>query len=32
MGQDVTKMAEGFGMEVPGVVQEAAGFFQNLFK
>ena len=32
MGQDVTKFAEGFGMEVPGVVQEAAGFFQNLFK
>jgi hypothetical protein len=32
MGQDVTKMAEGFGMEVPGVVQEAAGFLQNLFK
>ena len=32
MGQDVTKFAEGFGMEVPGVVQEAAGFLQNLFK
>lgn len=32
MGQDVTKFAEGFGMDVPGVVQEAAGFFQNLFK
>ena len=32
MGQDVTNLAEGFGVPVPGVVQEAAGFFQNLFK
>ena len=32
MGQDVTNLAEGFGVPVPGVVEEAAGFFQNLFK
>ncbi|NDD57623.1 MAG: hypothetical protein EBZ44_07960, partial [Verrucomicrobia bacterium] len=32
MGQDVTKLAEGFGVPVPGVVEEAAGFLQNLFK
>ena len=32
MGQDVTKLAEGFGVPVPGVVQEAAGFFDSLFK
>jgi len=32
MGQDVSQLAEGFGVPVPGVVQEAAGFFQNLFK
>ena len=32
MGQDVTNLAEGFGVPVPGVVQEAAGFLQNLFK
>ena len=32
MGQDVSNLAEGFGVPVPGVVQEAAGFFQNLFK
>ena len=32
MGQDVTKLAEGFGVPVPGVVQEAAGFLDNLFK
>lgn len=32
MGQDATKLAEGFGVPVPGVVQEAAGFFENLFK
>jgi len=32
MGQDVTQLAEGFGVPVPGVVQEAAGFLQNLFK
>jgi hypothetical protein len=32
MGQDVGNLAEGFGVPVPGVVQEAAGFFDNLFK
>ena len=32
MGQDVSQLAEGFGVPVPGVVEEAAGFFQNLFK
>jgi hypothetical protein len=32
MGQDVTNLAEGFGVPVPGVVEEAAGFLQNLFK
>lgn len=32
MGQDVTKLADGFGVPVPGVVEEAAGFLQNLFK
>jgi hypothetical protein len=32
MGQDATKLAEGFGVPVPGVVQEAAGFLENLFK
>ena len=32
MGQDVSQLAEGFGVPVPDVVQQAAGFFQNLFK
>jgi hypothetical protein len=32
MGQDVSNLAEGFGVPVPGVVDEAAGFLQNLFK
>ena len=32
MGQDVTKLAEGFGVPIPGVVQEAAGFLDSLFK
>ena len=32
MGLDMANLAEGIGMGVPGVVEEAAGFFQNLFK
>ena len=32
MGQDVSNLAQGFGVPVPGVVDEAAGFLQNLFK
>lgn len=32
MGQDATKFAEGLGIPIPSVVDDAAGFLQNLFK
>jgi hypothetical protein len=31
MGMDVSKIGEGFGLPT-GVLNDAAGFFQNLFK